>query len=127
MFGHLWPLAMAAAQQPQPQPSCDGSQLLLPAVLLAIMYFVWLRPAQMDRKKHENLLKSLKRGDEVLTNSGIFGTIADIQEKTLMLEIARNVKIKVLRSTVLRKVGPEAETEDKSKSDNKSKSGSKDK
>lgn len=118
MFGHLWPLGLVAAQEPAP-PSCLGGQLLLPAIMLAILYFVWLRPAQKDRQKHEELLKSLKRGDEVLTSTGIYGTIADIQESTLMLEVARNVKVKILRSAVLRKVTPESQAKAKSESKDK--------
>lgn len=112
MFGHLWPLALVAAQE-QPAPSCAGGQFLLPVIMVAILYFVWLRPAQMDRKKHEELLKSIKRGDEVLTSTGIFGTVADIQEKVVSLEVARNVKIRVLRSAILRKVEAEKSTESK--------------
>ncbi|NJK89514.1 MAG: preprotein translocase subunit YajC [Myxococcales bacterium] len=109
---------MAVAQSPgAPQPGgcLDPASWLLPVVIAAIMYFVWLRPAQNDRRKHQQLLDSLKRGDEVLMQSGILGTIADMDEKTVTLEVARNVKVRFLRGTVVRKMTAPAES-DSSKS-----------
>ncbi|MEM1025352.1 MAG: preprotein translocase subunit YajC [Myxococcota bacterium] len=89
--------------------------LLLPIILFAILYFVWLRPAAKDRKKQHDLIQSLKRGDEIITQQGLFGTVSDLQETTLTLEVARNVKVKMLRTAVLRKVPPPSEGADKSK------------
>jgi preprotein translocase subunit YajC len=82
-------------------------------VLFAVLYFVWLRPAQKDRKKHQELLESLKRGDEVLTQSGVLGTVADLDDKVATLEIARNVKVRFLRSTIARKITPDGVGDDK--------------
>ena len=108
MLAPLWQVASLATAQAEgaPQPTGCGSpdQLLLPIILFAVLYFVWLRPAQKERKKHQELIEALKRGDEVLTQSGIFGTITDMDDKVVTLELSRNAKAKFLRTTVVRKV-----------------------
>jgi preprotein translocase subunit YajC len=96
-------LAALASQAPE-GGGCGGaeSQFLMPVVMVAILYFVWLRPANRERKQHQDMLGQLKRGDEIVTSSGILGTVADITEKIITLEVSKNVKIRVLRSTVAR-------------------------
>jgi preprotein translocase subunit YajC len=51
-------------------------------------------------KEHQTLMSGLKRGDEVVTSAGIFGTVADINEKVVTLEVAKNVSLRVLKSQV---------------------------
>lgn len=70
------------------------------AILGVMFYFLMIRPQQKQRKEQENLMKNLKTGDKVLLSSGIIGVIANVKEKTLMVKIADNVKIEVLRSAV---------------------------
>ncbi len=77
---------------------------MLPAIMMLILYFVWLRPATKERKTHTAMLESLKRGDEVITASGVLGKVADIQDSIVSLEVARNVKIRVLKSTVSKRL-----------------------
>lgn len=74
--------------------------LILIGVMLVVFYFLLIRPQQKRAKKHTNLIESLKRGDEVITSSGIFGKIALIEGNTVTLEIAKNTKIKVLKNYV---------------------------
>jgi len=110
MLAPLWQVAsLATAQAEGAPPGCDQANLFLPIVLFAVLYFVWLRPAQKDRKRHQELIESLKRGDEVVTQSGIFGTVSDIDDKVVTLEVARNVKVKFVKSMVLRKVSAPSE------------------
>lgn len=99
---HLAPLLVAQA----PQGGCAGGQeqLLLPIIMFAILYFVWIRPASKERKTHAEMLKNLKRGDKVVTTSGMIGTIADKSEETLTVEVARNVKIEMLKSAIAKRV-----------------------
>ena len=98
----------------------DNNALFLPIVMMGILYVVWILPARKERKTHQSMLENLKRGDEVITASGLFGTITDITEKTYTLEIAKNVKIKILKSAVSRRAeDPKAAAKDE-KSDAKS-------
>lgn len=52
------------------------------ALIVAIIYFIMVRPQQKQRQKHEDALKSLKKGDEVVTNGGIVGEVIHIREST---------------------------------------------
>ena len=73
------------------------------AVLVAIMYFVMIRPQQKQAKTHRDLLVSLKKGDEVVTQGGILGKIHQVSEQTVTIEIANGVRIRVLKRSVLAK------------------------
>ncbi|HWV37669.1 MAG TPA: preprotein translocase subunit YajC [Vulgatibacter sp.] len=84
---------------------------LLPMVaIFAVMYFLMIRPQQKQAKKHREYLASLKKGDEVVTNSGIFGKIEAIEDSVVRLEIARDVKIRVLKTQIAGAQPGQAET-----------------
>ncbi len=70
------------------------------AVMGVMFYFLLIRPQSKQRKEHENLLKNLKTGDRVLTNGGIYGIITNVKEKTVLLKIADNVKVEVVKSAI---------------------------
>jgi preprotein translocase subunit YajC len=70
----------------------------------AIVYFLIIRPQRQQQKEHEGVLTSLKKGDDVVLQSGILGKIAAVTDKTVSLEIASGVKVRVLKSSVQAKV-----------------------
>jgi preprotein translocase subunit YajC len=84
-------------------PSAGLSMILLQIVAFgAVIYFLILRPQQAARKKHEELLKGLKKNDEVVTIGGIIGKVKEVKEdrvtiesgtSTLVVERARIVKV----------------------------------
>ena len=81
-------------------------------VILGVMfYFLLIRPQQKQRKEQENLLKNVKTGDKVLMSNGIYGIVSNVKEKTLMVKIAENVKVEVLKTAVSSVVQKSAETE----------------
>ena len=89
-------LAQAAAPQ---QPSLLES--LLPfVVMIGFLYLVMIRPQMRKQKEHQNFVTALKRGDEVITQTGILGRIEGLTEQFVTLEIADGVSIKMLRSQV---------------------------
>jgi len=65
-----------------------------------IFYFLVIAPANKQRRKTQEMLSSLKKGDTVLTSGGIYGTIQGVEAEVVYLKIAENVKIKVARSAV---------------------------
>ncbi len=65
-----------------------------------IFYFLMMRPQIKKQKTQQEFLKSLKKGDRVLTSSGIFGTIEGLTDKYVKLEIADDVSIRVLKAHV---------------------------
>lgn len=87
-------------------PPADGSgppawvQLLPLGILFVLMYFVLLRPQMRRQKETEKLIKSIKTGDRVLAAGGIYGTVANLKEAVVVLKVADNVKIEVLRASI---------------------------
>ncbi len=68
----------------------------LPLVLMfAIFYFLLIRPQQKKAKEHKALLESIKKGDSVVTASGIFGKIMAVEDGIVSLEVATGVVIKI--------------------------------
>ncbi len=68
--------------------------------LIAIWYFLLIRPQSQQRKKLQELLGSLKTGDRVLTSGGIYGTILGFKDNVVQLQIASQVKVDVARSAI---------------------------
>ena len=77
-------------------------------IIFLIFYFLLIRPQQKKQKQHQEFLKSLKQGDEVITSGGIIGRIASLSENIVSLEVAPNVVIRVARSQIAGR--PTAET-----------------
>jgi preprotein translocase subunit YajC len=74
---------------------------ILPFVLMfGVVYFLVLRPASKQRLEHQQLLSNLKKDDEIVTQSGIYGRIVVLEERVVTLEVADRVKIKVLRNQI---------------------------
>ena len=73
-------------------------------VMIGIFYFLLIRPQATKAKKHQDFLKTLKRGDRVLTNSGIFGTVEGLNDNFVTLEVSNGVKIRLLRSYVAQSI-----------------------
>ena len=69
-------------------------------VIFGIFYLLLIMPMRRRQKKHQELLGKLTKGDRVITNGGIFGTVVEVENDVLTLRIAENVKIQVARSAV---------------------------
>ena len=78
-----------------------------------VFYFLVIAPANKQRKKTQEMLSSLKKGDRVLTTGGIYGTVQGVEADVVYLKIAENVKVKVARSAVSGIVTGESETIDR--------------
>jgi preprotein translocase subunit YajC len=87
---------------PSGGPAGGLIQFLPMIFIFVIFYFLLIAPMRRRQKKTQELLASLKKGDEVVTGGGIFGRIAALDESrgVVVLQIADNVKIKVLRSAI---------------------------
>jgi preprotein translocase subunit YajC len=95
----LIPGTVVLALQSTSQPSTLS--LFLPLiVIMVIFYFLMILPAQRRQKKVAQMLKDLKNGDKVITNGGIHGTIVGLEDGSVQLRIAEQVKIKVSRSAI---------------------------
>ncbi len=68
--------------------------------VIVIFYFVLIRPERRKQKARENLLGEMKKGDKVMTTSGIYGTIAQIQDDVVTLQVADGVRMRFARAAV---------------------------
>lgn len=74
---------------------------MLPFFLMGgIFYFMLWKPQKKQQQERQNLLNSLKKGDKIITIGGIYGTITDLSEKTVNVEIAEGVEVTMVRSAV---------------------------
>ncbi|MCG8617806.1 MAG: preprotein translocase subunit YajC [Desulfobacterales bacterium] len=69
-------------------------------ILFAIFYFLLIRPQQKKAKEHREMIGNLKKGNRIVTTGGIYGTILNLDDTTIGLEIAEKVKIKISRGNV---------------------------
>lgn len=81
----------------------SGFMSLLPLVLIFVLFYVlFIMPQRKQQKRHQELLGTLRKGDEVLTTGGVFGTIHGFNEKenTVYLKLGENMKIEIQRSAI---------------------------
>ncbi len=76
------------------------STLIMFGAIFLIFYFMIIRPQQKRSKEREKLLSNLEKGDKVVTNGGIHGIIAGLEEKTALLQVSETVKLKIERSAI---------------------------
>lgn len=87
----------------QPQGEAGSgltSTLIMFALIFLIFYFMIIRPQQKRQKERQKMLDAVKKGDKIVTSGGIHGTIVGVEEKTLLVQIADNVKVKVERGSI---------------------------
>jgi preprotein translocase subunit YajC len=107
MFDFLNSLVLMAPPAGQ-GGSGGGFGSMLPTLLMfggiiLVMYFLMIRPQQKRQKEHQQMVQSLKKGDKVVTNAGIHGTITDVDDKTIEVQIADNVKVRFEKASVAAK------------------------
>ncbi len=76
------------------------STIIMFGAIFAIFYFMIIRPQQKRAKEREKLLSNIEKGDKIVTSGGVHATIVGIEEKTVLIEIAPNVKVKIERSAI---------------------------
>lgn len=86
------------------------SMILMFGGMFAIMYFILIRPQQKQQKKHQQLVESLKKGDEIILSSGIVGRVFSVEDKYIILEMLDKNKVKVLRHAVQGLLNTQPET-----------------
>ena len=91
----------AHAQTATPAPGPGGIMSFLPfVVLIGVMYFLMIRPQMKRAKEHRGMLEKLARGDEVLTSGGIAGTVAEMGENFVTVEVADGVRVRVQKAAI---------------------------
>ncbi len=107
--------APAAAAAPQAQ---GGIQNFLPLILIfVVFYFLLIRPQQKKTKDHQKMLNVLKRGDKVVTSGGLHATVSTLKGNIVEVEIARDIKVTVSKSSISALAQPEQETAETAKTE----------
>lgn len=91
-------LSLADTSAPAPR---DGVTPFIPLLLIfGVFYFLILRPQQKKQKEQLKFISELKRGDMVITQAGIIGTVKTVSDKFVTLEVDENVHLKILKSQI---------------------------
>jgi len=91
--------------------SADMLMQFAPIIIIAVIFYLLIfMPMRKRQKKLEAMIGALRNGDRVITSSGIYGTVAGVKEKTLILKIADQVKIEVAKSAIAGLQAPEETT-----------------
>ena len=97
-------IGTAYAQDAAPPPG-QGSQILfMVAIFVAIWYWLIIRPQNKQAAAHTAMVSALKKGDQVVTSSGLHGRIFSVDESTLVIEGERGVRLKFDKNRVSRTV-----------------------
>src|SRR5688500_15142376 len=102
---------MSAALVAQ-QGTSNVTFLISLVLMVAIFYFLLIRPQQRRVKQQRSLVESLRIGDEVVTIGGMFGTILEMDDETITLDAGAGTRLRYLRQAVARKFVEEPETEE---------------
>lgn len=89
--------------------SSAGMLIIYVVAFIAIFYFMAIRPQQKQRRAHQALLSSLKKGDRVVTAAGIYGTVKRVDENIVVVEVAKGVSMKIARRAVAEIIRDQAE------------------
>jgi len=84
------------------------SQLLPFVFLIAIMYFVIIRPQQKEAKARKEMIEALKKGDKVITSSGFIVVVHKIEENFLSIKMTDDVIVKITKDSIIKEFEDEA-------------------
>ena len=89
-------------QAAQPAQGNGWQMWVMLLLIFVVMWFFMIRPQRKQQKELENFRNSLKKGDKVVTIGGIYGTVCDIKENSVLVEVDNNVKIRVSKQALVK-------------------------
>ena len=89
-------------QAAQPAQGGGWSMWVMLLLIFVVMWFFMIRPQRKQQKELENFRNSLKKGDKVVTIGGIYGTVSEIKENSVLIEVDNNVKIRVSKQALVK-------------------------
>ena len=87
---------------PAAQAGSQWSMWIMLALIFVVMWFFMIRPQRKQQKELQNFRDSLKKGDKVVTIGGIYGTVCEIKEGSVLIEVDNNVKIRVSKQSLVK-------------------------
>jgi len=84
-----------------PEGGASPLSMLVPIVgMLAIFYLLLIRPQQKRQKETQKMIEAIRKGDRVVTSSGLYGSVVGVKDNVVVLKIAENVKVEMLKSAI---------------------------
>jgi len=93
---------LQAAEAAQSPAGSGWSMWIMLILIIVVMWFFMIRPQRKQQKELQKFRDGLKKGDKVVTVGGIYGTVCEVKERTLLIEVDNNVKIKVDKNSVVK-------------------------
>ena len=101
--------SLISAESEQKSGGSFAVTLLFMAAIGGAMYFLMIRPQRRRLKESQSLQREISEGDEVITNSGMYGFVNALDGDTVWLEIAEGTEIRIARNSLLRRINPTVE------------------
>ena len=95
-----WIETVAHAGGPSGQQGSPWFMLLMFGGIIALFYFIAIRPQQKQRKRHQELVAALQRGDEVIMASGMMGVVSKVEEDSVAVKVAKNTELRFQKQAV---------------------------
>ena len=89
-------------QAAQPAQSGGAMMWVMMALIFVVMWFFMIRPQRKQQKELQAFRDGLKKGDKVVTIGGIYGTVCEIKDTTVLIEVDNNVKIRVSKQALVK-------------------------
>ena len=93
---------LQAAQPGQPAAGGGAGFWVMIIAVIAVMWLFMIRPQRKQQKELEKFRNELKKGDKVVTAGGIYGTVAEIQERTVLIKVDGEIKLRVDKNSIVR-------------------------
>ena len=87
---------------PAAQQGGGWSMWIMLALIFVVMWFFMIRPQKKQQKELQNFRDGLKKGDKVVTIGGIYGTVCEVKESTVLMEVDNSVKIRVSKNALVK-------------------------
>lgn len=103
--------ALAILMAPREGGSAGIIFMVQMVLIFVIFYFLLIRPQSKERQRHEQMLAGLKKGDEIVTNGGLIGTVVHVEDNRLTVRTGENTRVTVDRGRIAQVLGKGAKEE----------------
>jgi len=100
MMIFLLPIFQQTTGQPTNSASSFLVNLLPILAIIVLFYFLLILPQNKQKKKHEEMIRSIDKGDEIITTSGIFGNVVGVKEDSITIKVDDNTTIRILKGAI---------------------------
>ncbi|MBD3321514.1 MAG: preprotein translocase subunit YajC [Chitinivibrionales bacterium] len=91
----------------------SGNMIFMMVIMFAIIYFLMIRPEQKKQKNRQKMISEMKKGDKVVTIGGVFGTVGNVKDNSVMVKIAENTIVEVRKGAVSEVVNKQEKSDQK--------------